>query len=296
MKEKLLFDVKYIKKSYDVLNRTVDSLNKTNLEMGVAETMMSSTLMTKQKVINEYIEDCAKLKQELETEKIENERIRRLLMSYTSSDYLIDRVYPTVAGLEAFQDKKMEGDTGTSSEEEEKKPFWRQTDKEFLAEKKKNMVNESEKRVERRTCFKCQEVGHIAWNYPKPNNTKQGVSSNSKMNEKCVNKTEQPAEKFKVFKNSTFRTGKSPKRFYKRTIDMNKQKWVVKSESSSDNVSDSSKSEESFVEKNDKNFIPELNDENFSSLTREYLKSKVTKIEISNQFFAGNEEFDSEKV
>ncbi|KAF5759743.1 hypothetical protein HanXRQr2_Chr16g0745031 [Helianthus annuus] len=69
--------------------------------------------MRKQKVINEYTEDCAKLKQDLELEKIENERIKRLLLSYTTYDYLIDRVYPTVAGLEAFQDKKTEDkDTG----------------------------------------------------------------------------------------------------------------------------------------------------------------------------------------
>ncbi|KAJ0796881.1 hypothetical protein HanPI659440_Chr04g0167511 [Helianthus annuus] len=75
--------------------------------------MMNAVMMSKQKAINHYIEECAKLKQELETEKIENERIRRLLMSYSSSDYLIDRIYPTVAGFEAFQDKKSEDtDTG----------------------------------------------------------------------------------------------------------------------------------------------------------------------------------------
>ncbi|KAJ0626194.1 hypothetical protein HanLR1_Chr01g0009221 [Helianthus annuus] len=111
LKEKLLFDVKYVKELYDVLNRTVDGLNKTNLEVDAAMTMMSSKLMTKQKVINEYIEDCAKLKQDLELEKIESERIKRLLLSYTTCDYLIDRVYPTVAGLEAFQDKKTKEDT-----------------------------------------------------------------------------------------------------------------------------------------------------------------------------------------
>ena len=60
-----------------------------------ANDKMSATLMTKQSVINDYIEECAKLKQELETEKIENERIRRLLQSYSISDYLIDRIYPT---------------------------------------------------------------------------------------------------------------------------------------------------------------------------------------------------------
>ncbi|KAJ0785404.1 putative transcription factor interactor and regulator CCHC(Zn) family [Helianthus annuus] len=105
-KEQLLFNLNYVKESYDVLNKTVTGLQTTNTEREQALTMMNATLMSKQKAINFYIEESAKWKQELETEKIENERIRRLLLSYTTSDYLIDRVYPTVAGLEAFQDEK----------------------------------------------------------------------------------------------------------------------------------------------------------------------------------------------
>ncbi|KAJ0655251.1 hypothetical protein HanLR1_Chr14g0522091 [Helianthus annuus] len=128
MKEKLLFDVKYVKESYDLLNRTVNQLEKTNLEVEDALTMMNATMMSKQKAINHYIDECAKLKQELETEKIENERIRRLLQSYSSSDYLIDRIYPTVAGFEAFQDKKSEDtDTGKKQSTNYKRcppPIW----------------------------------------------------------------------------------------------------------------------------------------------------------------------------
>ncbi|KAJ0627079.1 hypothetical protein HanLR1_Chr00c2661g0852221 [Helianthus annuus] len=106
MKEKLLFDVKYVNESYNVLNRSVNSLQKTNSEREDALTMMNVVMMSKQKAINHYIEECAKLKQELETEKIENERIRRLLQSYSSSDYLIDRIYPTVAGFEVFKTRR----------------------------------------------------------------------------------------------------------------------------------------------------------------------------------------------
>ncbi|KAJ0955810.1 hypothetical protein HanPSC8_Chr01g0007201 [Helianthus annuus] len=106
MKEQLLFNLNYVKESYDVLNRTVTGLQKTNSEREKALTMMNATMMTKQKAINFYIEESAKWKQELETEKIENERIRRLLQSYSSSDYLIDRNCPTVASMEAFQDDK----------------------------------------------------------------------------------------------------------------------------------------------------------------------------------------------
>ncbi|KAJ0567403.1 putative transcription factor interactor and regulator CCHC(Zn) family [Helianthus annuus] len=112
MKEDLLSDVKYVKESYDVLNRTVDSLKRTNAEIEKANDKMSATLMTKQSVINDYIEDCANLKKELELERIESERINRLLLSYTTCDYLIDRVYPTIAGLEAFKKKEKEEDTG----------------------------------------------------------------------------------------------------------------------------------------------------------------------------------------
>ncbi|KAF5811195.1 putative transcription factor interactor and regulator CCHC(Zn) family [Helianthus annuus] len=105
-KEQLLFNLNYVKESYDVLNKTVTGLQKTNSEREQALTMMNVVMMSKQKAINFYIEESAKWKQELETEKIENERIRRLLLSYSSSDYLIDRIYPTVAGMEAFQDEK----------------------------------------------------------------------------------------------------------------------------------------------------------------------------------------------
>ncbi|KAJ0946709.1 hypothetical protein HanRHA438_Chr01g0006951 [Helianthus annuus] len=105
-KEQLLFNLNYVKESYDVLNKTVTGLQKTNSEREQALTIMNAVMMTKQKAINFYIEESAKWKQELETEKIENERIRRLLQSYSSSDYLLDRIYPTIAGMEAFQDEK----------------------------------------------------------------------------------------------------------------------------------------------------------------------------------------------
>ncbi|KAM0002003.1 hypothetical protein Hdeb2414_s0348g00873501 [Helianthus debilis subsp. tardiflorus] len=78
--------------------------------------MMNATMMSKQKEINFYIEECVKCKKELDSEAAENERIRRLLRNYTSCDYIIDRIYPTVAGFEAFKDEekksKKKTDTG----------------------------------------------------------------------------------------------------------------------------------------------------------------------------------------
>ncbi|KAJ0949183.1 hypothetical protein HanRHA438_Chr01g0035941 [Helianthus annuus] len=78
--------------------------------------MMNATMMSKQKEINLYIEECAKWKKELDSEAAENERIRRLLRSYTSCDYIIDRIYPTVEGFEVFKGEetksKKRKDTG----------------------------------------------------------------------------------------------------------------------------------------------------------------------------------------
>ncbi|MFS8007782.1 hypothetical protein Hanom_Chr14g01265071 [Helianthus anomalus] len=80
-------------------------------------------------------------------------------------------------------------------------------------------------------------------------NTKHGVSSYSKLKEKCVDEKKQPTESFTKFKNSTFEVSESSKVFYKRRAKLKKQKWVAKnSEVSSGDESDSSKSEEPEVD------------------------------------------------
>ncbi|KAF5815617.1 putative transcription factor interactor and regulator CCHC(Zn) family [Helianthus annuus] len=252
-------------------------------------------MMSKQKAINHYIEECAKLKQELETEKIENERIRCLLQSYSSSDYLIDRIYPTVAGFEVFKDEKSEKkDTGTSSEAEAKSSFWKQSNKEFIAEKQKFAKNGAYQKKETRTCYRCNEVGHIAWNCSMATNTKQGVSK--KLKEKVVD-VKPPTEQFKVFKNSKYEVGECSKRFYKRRVNLDNQKWVVKkSDVNSGDESDSTKSEEPQVVQKEEKSVPPMDDENFPPLRAENFKQKVGKIEISNQFYSEKKEFDVEKV
>ncbi|KAJ0442729.1 putative transcription factor interactor and regulator CCHC(Zn) family [Helianthus annuus] len=98
---------------------------------------------------------------------------------------------------------KTEFVSGGSAKDEQKKPFWRQSNQEFLAEKKRNGTGVFHPR-ENRTCFKCNEAGHIAWNCPKNAKTKQGVSE--KMKEKVVD-VEPPTEKFKIFENSTYEVG-----------------------------------------------------------------------------------------
>ncbi|KAJ0822245.1 putative transcription factor interactor and regulator CCHC(Zn) family [Helianthus annuus] len=456
-KEQLLFNLNYVKESYDVLNKTLTGLQKTNSEREQALTMMNAVMMTKQKAINFYIEESAKWKQELETEKIENERIRRLLQSYSSSYYLIDRIYPTIAGMEVFKDEKLkekkdcgkkstvvdqvldtdeesesksgsgksksinrenlsvkrsyskefllskadlndetfevvytlngfdklyynkefpimsiktelinkifklieinipelkvlksfekpkkytsrvqqrlnkkkgnnsgpdfqkkpnqnrsykkkglgfvppENDknmknsktktefvSGGSSEKEQKKPFWRQSNQEFLAERRRNGADVCYQR-ETRTCYRCNEVGHIAWNCTKNAKTKQGVSQ--KMKEKVVD-VEPPTEKLRVFENSKFEVGECSKNRYEKKGKDN-QVWVArKYEVNVGDESGSTKPEEPHVEEKKIS----VNDEEFPSLKFEEVNKKVGKTDISNQFYRDKDEFDVEKT
>ncbi|KAM0041222.1 putative transcription factor interactor and regulator CCHC(Zn) family [Helianthus debilis subsp. tardiflorus] len=164
---------------------------------------------------------------------------------------------------------KTEFVSGGSSEDEQKKPFWRQSNQEFLSERRRNGTGVFHLR-ETRTCFKCNEVGHIAWNCPKNIKTKQGVSQ--KLKEKVVD-TESPTEKLKVFENSTFEVGEcsTKKRYEKKGKD--NQVWVAKK--GDVNVGDesgSTKPEEPQVEEK-----ISVNDEEFPSLKFEEVKKKVGK-------------------
>ncbi|KAJ0887800.1 putative transcription factor interactor and regulator CCHC(Zn) family [Helianthus annuus] len=156
------------------------------------------------------------------------------------------------------------------------------------------MKKDVAEKKEMRTCYQCQKVGHIAWNCPMETQTKQGVSE--KLKEKLV-ENEPPTEQFKVFKNSKFEVGESSKSFYKRSVNLNNQKWVVKkSEALSGDESDSSKSWEPPIEIKCDNSVLSMDDANFPPLRVENLKQKVDKVEISNQFFSEKKEFDVEKA
>ncbi|KAF5760435.1 putative transcription factor interactor and regulator CCHC(Zn) family [Helianthus annuus] len=183
---------------------------------------------------------------------------------------------------------KSEFVSGGSSDEEQKKPFWRQSNQEFLAERKKNGVEISYLR-KTRTCYRCNEVGHIAWNCTRNAKAKQGVSQ--KLKEKIVD-VEPPTEKLRMFENSKFEVGEcSQKNKYEKKGKDN-QVWVAKK----DDVivgdeSGSTKPEEPQVEKKIL-----VNNEEFPSLKFEEVKKKVGKTEISNQFYKEKNDFDVEKT
>ncbi|KAJ0501792.1 putative transcription factor interactor and regulator CCHC(Zn) family [Helianthus annuus] len=201
---------------------------------------------------------------------------------------------------------KMTFVSGTSADEEEKKEFWRQSNKEFLAKKQEEMktVDQNKKT---RTCFKCGKIGHLAVNCSQAIQTKQGVF---KLKGKVV-EFEPPIDRTKLFKNSKFEIGECSNRFYKKRAKSDNQKWVVKKsidspsddsdrskseELSSGDESDSTKSEESQVEENGEKSVPTVDDEDFPPLRAENFKKKIRKIEISNQFYSDKQVFDVEKA
>ncbi|XP_021979610.1 myosin heavy chain, clone 203-like [Helianthus annuus] len=122
----------YVKESYDVLNKTVDRLKKTNSEIENAMEKMSSTLMMKQKVINEYIEDCAKLKQELELQKIESlEALKEEKTEDTNTDKEILKAKAFVAQI-----------VKDNSDDYLTDDYWSEKIRKYLAKKDENVEEE----------------------------------------------------------------------------------------------------------------------------------------------------------
>ncbi|KAM0031258.1 putative transcription factor interactor and regulator CCHC(Zn) family [Helianthus debilis subsp. tardiflorus] len=78
---KLINNLNRLKESYDVLNKAMNQYNQTSEEQAVAMKTLQGAFMTKQKVVNNYIEKCAALEQKLELQRIETERVNRLLKS-----------------------------------------------------------------------------------------------------------------------------------------------------------------------------------------------------------------------
>ncbi|MCG5051312.1 hypothetical protein L2164_21855, partial [Pectobacterium brasiliense] len=151
------------------------------------------------------------------------------------------------------------------------------------------------KKIEKRSCFQCKAMGHVAKDCPKTFRPKQEVSR--KMKEKIVEKTELSTRKFTGFENSTFEKGECSKSASKRKDNVTNQKWVVKgSGNNSGDESDSTKSEEPRVEKKVEKKVPKVDDVNFPPLSAKNYKSKIGKVEISNQFYSDKKKIDVEKT
>ena len=89
----LINNMNRLKESYDVLNKAMNQYNQSSEEQAIAMKTLQGAFMIKQKVVNNYIEKCVVLEQKLETQRIETERVNRLLKSYSCTSYVIDRIF-----------------------------------------------------------------------------------------------------------------------------------------------------------------------------------------------------------
>ncbi|KAJ0869475.1 hypothetical protein HanRHA438_Chr11g0489551 [Helianthus annuus] len=106
-----------LKESYDVLNKAMNQYNQSSSEQATAMKTLQGAFMTKQRVVNNYIEKCVVLEQKLETQTIETERVNRLLKSYSCTSYVINRIYLTVEGMKAFEEVTSEEKNSETKEE-----------------------------------------------------------------------------------------------------------------------------------------------------------------------------------
>ncbi|KAJ0522101.1 hypothetical protein HanIR_Chr10g0478701 [Helianthus annuus] len=135
----LIHNMNRLKESYDILNKAMNMYNDTSEEQTIAMKTLQGAFMIKQKVVNNYIEKCAALEQKLELQRIETERVNRLLKIYSCTSYVIDRIYPTVEGMKAFEEDEVTEEKNAEKVSEEKTP-------EKKIEKKKDTKTKADKK------------------------------------------------------------------------------------------------------------------------------------------------------
>ncbi|KAJ0895630.1 hypothetical protein HanPSC8_Chr09g0402751 [Helianthus annuus] len=143
----LINNMNRLKESYDVLNKAMNMYNDTSEEQTKAMKTLQGAFMIKQKVVNNYIEKCVVLEQKPELQRIETERVNRLLKSYSCASYVIERIYPTVEGMKAFEDDEV-------------------TEEQTVSEEKTPEKNDTKKKTDKNNSGKKQGVSYNK--YPPP--------------------------------------------------------------------------------------------------------------------------------
>ncbi|KAF5759609.1 putative transcription factor interactor and regulator CCHC(Zn) family [Helianthus annuus] len=160
----ILNNMNRLKESYDVLNKAMNMYNDTSEEQATTMKTLQGAFMIKQKVVNNYIEKCATLEQKSELQRIETERVNRLLKSYSCTSYVIDRIYPTVEGMKAFEDDEVTEEKNAEKVAEEKTPE-KKTEKKKDTKKKTDKKNSGKKQgVSYNKCPPLLENGYLPKN------------------------------------------------------------------------------------------------------------------------------------
>ncbi|KAJ0538411.1 putative transcription factor interactor and regulator CCHC(Zn) family [Helianthus annuus] len=116
----LLHNINRLKESYDTMNREINKYTDSSGEQAVAMNTLKIAHLRQLDDANFHIKKCADLELELATQKIETEKVKKLLESYSCSSFVVDRIYPVVENLKTFEEVKTSGEKKSVTKDEEK--------------------------------------------------------------------------------------------------------------------------------------------------------------------------------
>ncbi|KAJ0925822.1 hypothetical protein HanRHA438_Chr04g0164021 [Helianthus annuus] len=116
----LLHNINRLKESYDTMNREINKYTDSSGEQPVAMNTLKIAYLRQLDDANFHIKKCADLELELATQKIETEKVKKLLESYSCSTFVVDRIYPVVENLKMFEEVKTSEEKKFVTKEEEK--------------------------------------------------------------------------------------------------------------------------------------------------------------------------------
>ncbi|KAJ0600493.1 hypothetical protein HanIR_Chr03g0117201 [Helianthus annuus] len=103
----LLHNIHKLKESYDTMNREINKYTDSDGEQAEAMNTLKIAYLRQLDTANYNIKKCADLELELATQKIETEKVKKLLDSYSCSTFVVDMIYPVVKDLKTFEEVKI---------------------------------------------------------------------------------------------------------------------------------------------------------------------------------------------
>ncbi|KAM0052065.1 putative transcription factor interactor and regulator CCHC(Zn) family [Helianthus debilis subsp. tardiflorus] len=103
----LLHNIHKLKESYDTMNREINKYTDSDGEQAEAMNTLKIAYLRQLDTANFNIKKCADLELQLATQKIEIEKVKKLLDSYSCSTFVVDRIYPVVKDLKTFEEVKI---------------------------------------------------------------------------------------------------------------------------------------------------------------------------------------------
>ncbi|KAJ0604585.1 putative transcription factor interactor and regulator CCHC(Zn) family [Helianthus annuus] len=116
----LLHNIHKLKESYDTMNREINKYTDSDGEQAEAMNTLKIAYLRQLDTANYNIKKCADLELELATQKIETEKVKKLLDSYSCSAFVVDRIYPVVKDLKTFEEVKIFEEEKSVTKDEEK--------------------------------------------------------------------------------------------------------------------------------------------------------------------------------